>query len=87
MVGKISFGDLSIEKLDDHHEISCFDCTNSEKIGLRFITVDAYFKNKWLYDKYLFKIFPKEASKLVKYERSPRPDHTISMYLDFLELP
>lgn len=55
----------------------------SEKIGLRFITVDAYFKNKWLYDKYLFKIFPKEVSKLVRYERKPRPDQTISMYLDF----
>lgn len=55
----------------------------SEKIGLRFITVDAYFKNKWLYNKYLFKIFPKEAPKLIKYERNPRPDHTIAMYLDF----
>jgi|GEM_PF-5771465 len=30
MLGKISFDDLSIEKLDDHHEITLFDCTNSD---------------------------------------------------------
>lgn len=55
----------------------------SKKIGMRFITVDAYFKNKWLYDKYLFKIFPQEKRKLIKYKRNPREDQTISMYLDF----
>lgn len=54
----------------------------SNKIGLRFVTVDAYFKNKWLYDKYDFKIFPKERSKIEKYTRNRRDDHTIAMYYD-----
>lgn len=54
----------------------------SKTIGLRFITVDAYCNARWLYDKYLFEMFPKEERKLVKYKRNPRPEHTISMYLD-----
>jgi hypothetical protein len=56
----------------------------SQKIGLRYITVDAYFQNKWLYDKYQFKVFPNEIGKIVKYKRNPRADHTIAMYLDII---
>jgi hypothetical protein len=54
----------------------------SLKIGLRYITVDAYFQNRWLYNKYQFKVFPNEIGKIVKYQRNPQSDHTISMYLD-----
>jgi GNAT superfamily N-acetyltransferase len=54
----------------------------SKIVGVRFITVDAYFMNKWLYEKYKFKISPKEKPKLTKYARNPKEDHTISMYKD-----
>lgn len=57
----------------------------SGKVGLRYITVNDYCLTKWLYDKYEFELFPKENRKLIKYKRNPRPDHTVSMYMDIHE--
>lgn len=54
----------------------------SNRIGLRFITVDAYFQKKWVYEKYKFKIFRKEMWKIPKYTRNGRDDQTITMYKD-----
>lgn len=184
IMNKIEFNDITIEKLEDHHDISCFDCGNpdlndflvedslkqmefrfsvtyvckynskiiayfsicsdsirfkiiddkdkallqskgvnyptlpalkicrlgvddkfqyrgigihivsliirqafelSEMIGLRFITVDAYFMSgswKFYKEKFFFKLFPKEESKIIKFKRNPRPTQTIPMYLD-----
>ena len=54
----------------------------SKKIGLRYISVDAYFTAKWLYDKYNFKLFPKEDNKISRYEANPHPNQSIAMYRD-----
>lgn len=57
----------------------------SERVGLRFITVDAYFQSKsWKFyrDKFYFKLFPKEENKIERYSRNPRPTQTVAMYLD-----
>lgn len=58
----------------------------SEKIGIRFITVDAYYMSgSWEFyrDKFLFKLFPKEENKILnKYIHRPHPTQTVAMYLD-----
>lgn len=57
----------------------------SEKVGLRFITVDAYYQsNSWEFyrDKFLFKLFPKQEKKIEGYIKNPEPTQTVSMYLD-----
>lgn len=55
----------------------------SEKIGLRFVSVDAYYhSSKWLYDKYDFKLFPSEYDKIKRYEERPHPNQSVAMYRD-----
>lgn len=54
----------------------------SKKIGIRFVTVDAYFEKRWLYEKYLFKYFPKELNKIPNYTKNPNEKNTIAMYRD-----
>lgn len=58
----------------------------SENIGIRFVTVDAYYMSgSWEFyrDKFLFKLFPKEENKINNvYKHRPNPKQSVAMYLD-----
>lgn len=54
----------------------------SKKVGIRYVSVDAYVSAKWLYDKYNFKLFPKEENRLEKFLSRPHPNQSVAMYRD-----